>query len=213
MDGIFPLVKSLDHVGPMAASIDDVGLIWRALANPTPWPRTARPQRVGYDPAWVDFADQPVRAAFDLACAGSKSTALTPWKSSFPTLTTSWLCSARSSLPEAAAYHRAHYGDNIDCYPAIARQWFGIAREMSVGTYVDACARRVAMTRDIDRLLEEVDAIVTPTLCVAPPPRHAETITVAGKEDDFTMGLVRFTCLFDHTGSGGHIHRYLLGDS
>jgi Asp-tRNA(Asn)/Glu-tRNA(Gln) amidotransferase A subunit family amidase len=200
MDGIFPLVTSLDHVGPMAGSIDDVSLVWQALATSTQAGSTPSRQRVGYDPAWVEVADQPIRTAFDLALERLSDQDITTIEIRLPDLEDVVAMHGQIFLPEAFAYHCAHHGENIDRYPAIAREWFAHAREMRVGTYSDACVRRVAMTRHIDELLEEVDAIVTPTLCIASPPKHAERVTIAGVEHDFTMGLVRLTCLFDHTG-------------
>lgn len=65
---------------------------------------------------------------------------------------------------------------------------------------VDACARRVRFTKQIDLLLEEVDLLLAPTLPVLHPSRDAPELTIAGKPYDFTMGMVRQTCLFDHTG-------------
>jgi Asp-tRNA(Asn)/Glu-tRNA(Gln) amidotransferase A subunit family amidase len=37
------------------------------------------------------------------------------------------------------------------------------------------------------------------TLPVSPPLSNAETITIGGRQMDFTMGLIRYTFIFDHT--------------
>ena len=42
-DGVFPLVPTLDTVGPMAGSVEDVALMWSVLTDrPVPEPRLAR---------------------------------------------------------------------------------------------------------------------------------------------------------------------------
>lgn len=69
-----------------------------------------------------------------------------------------------------------------------------------MGDYVNASEKRVRFTGQVNRLLEDVDVILTPTLSVSRPQRDAEELIVSGKPCDFTMALVRQTCLFDHTG-------------
>ena len=39
-----------------------------------------------------------------------------------------------------------------------------------------------------------------PTLPVPAPRRDTETLTLDGREHEFTLAMVRYTCLFDHTG-------------
>ncbi|MCX7668756.1 MAG: amidase family protein, partial [Anaerolineae bacterium] len=103
-------------------------------------------------------------------------------------------------LVEAAAWHCARHPHDIEAYPQIARTWFDIARTMQVGAYVDACRQRVAMTAQIDAVLADHSAILVPTLPVSRTRKDAATVRAAGRDLDFTMGLVRFTSLFDHTG-------------
>lgn len=69
-----------------------------------------------------------------------------------------------------------------------------------MGDYVNASEKRVRFTSQVNRLLEEVDVILTPTLSVSRPRRDAQELIVSDKSYDFTMALVRQTCLFDHTG-------------
>lgn len=199
MEGVFPLVPSLDHVGPMARSVADVRLLWQGISGKAP-EAAPRPRRVGYDPRWVEIADQPIRAAFVQGLQRLKDRGIAAVEIELPKLDDIVSMHGQIFIVEAAAWHCAHYEDVIDSYPAIARAWFAMARDMKVSTYVEACAKRIAMTRAVDQLMETIDAIVTPTICVARPDRFAETLAVAGKQGDYVMSLVRLTCLFDHTG-------------
>lgn len=199
MEGIFPLVKSLDHVGPMARSVEDVGILWRALAQAAPAPGET-PRRVGYDPAWVECADASIREAMKIALERLAARNIPAVEVKLPALDDVVSMHGRIFLPEAAAYHCARHPADVAAYPALARAWFAAAREMNVGAYVDACVERAAMTKAVDDVLQTVDAILAPTLCVVRPRKAAATVIIAGVEQDFTMGLVRLTCLFDHTG-------------
>jgi Asp-tRNA(Asn)/Glu-tRNA(Gln) amidotransferase A subunit family amidase len=199
MDGIFPLVKSLDHVGPMARTVEDARVLWRALAGAKSAPALTS-RRVGYDPAWVEIADKPIRAAFDIALEKLRHQGIAPVEVALPDLDDAVAMHGQIFLVEAAAYHCAHHREFIDGYPPIAREWFATANGMNVGAYVNACIRRGAMSRTVDRLLETVDAVITPTLGVARAQKNAERVFIGNAEQDFTMGLVRLTCLFDHTG-------------
>jgi Asp-tRNA(Asn)/Glu-tRNA(Gln) amidotransferase A subunit family amidase len=63
MTGIFPLVPSLDHAGPMARTVGDTALLWSAIdVRRTDAQRPV--SRVGVDPTWVADADAPIRDAF-----------------------------------------------------------------------------------------------------------------------------------------------------
>lgn len=199
MDGIFPLVKSLDHVGPMARSVEDVAVLWRALAETaTTTPR--RPQRVAYDPAWIESADTAIQEAVQMALQRIAANDLTTVEVKLPKLDDVVAMHGRIFLTEAAAYHCARHPKDIEAYPALAREWFDAARQIGVGAYIDACVERASMRVAIDEVLRSVDVILAPTLCVTRPSKAAATVLVAGVEQDFTMGLVRLTCLFDHTG-------------
>lgn len=199
MSGIFPLVPSLDHVGPMARSVADLQLLWNGLSGTTSVP-SIKPKRIGYDPAWVEVADEPIRSAFALGCEKIRDNGIALVEVTLPNLDDIVSMHGRVFVVEAAAYHCARYGEVIGTYPPIAREWFSLAREMPVAAYLDACQERVSMTRAVDNILDVVDAIITPTLCVARPLKSAETLVIAGKHHDYIMALVRLTCLFDHTG-------------
>jgi Asp-tRNA(Asn)/Glu-tRNA(Gln) amidotransferase A subunit family amidase len=101
---------------------------------------------------------------------------------------------------EAAAYHRAAFPDRQDDYPPLVRSFLSLGDRVTGADYVTAMRRRAALTADVDAMFERVDAILLPTLAILPPLRAAESVTIAGRDREFTLGLVRFTCLFDHTG-------------
>jgi len=197
--GIFPLIPSLDHVGPMARTVEDVTLLWDALRINAGADAKAVTS-IGFDPVWLSEADAAIRDAFELVLAQIEKQGVACREIRLPKLDEVAEMHGRIFFTEGAAYHFAHFKTAIPRYPSLARQWFALARGMPVGDYVDAWERRVRFTSEVDRLLEEVDLLLTPTLPVLHPPRDGQNLIVAGRPLDYTMALVRQTCLFDHTG-------------
>jgi len=200
MDGIFPLVPSLDHVGPMANSLADIDLMWSALGDQQATIEPTDVRSIGYDPAWLMDADAEIAAAFDRLLGQLRARGVECREVRLPDLDAIAAMHGRIFFVEGAAYHRAHHGDDLAHYPEIARQWFEIAMRWPVADYVDACAQRAGMRRHVDGLLESVDLLLTPTLGLSRPRRDARELVVNGAPRDFTMALVRHTSLFNHTG-------------
>ncbi len=199
MDGIFPLVQSLDHVGPMALNVEDTRVIWNALSGQA-GAETKRIKRVGFDPAWVEIADQPIRDAVAMAKAALIEQGIEIVEIKLPDRHDLLAMHGEIFMVEAAAFHCSLYPENTIDYPELAQDWFEIARSMPVGTYVDAWTKRVAMRNAVNTIFESVDAIIAPTLCVARPAKHDTSLMVAGVETDYTMALAWLPCLFDETG-------------
>lgn len=199
MGGIFPLIPSLDHVGPMARTVEDVALLWAALRNDEGG-NGARVQKIGFDPIWLQEADAEIRGAFGQVLDLLKAQGIECQEVQLPDLDEISEMHGRIFSVEGAAYHRANFKEHIGTYPPIAQSWFAAALQAPVGDYVNASEKRVRFTDQVNRLLEDVDVILTPTLSVSRPRRDAEELIVSGKSCDFTMALVRQTCLFDHTG-------------
>ncbi|WP_158268971.1 amidase [Ensifer sp. NM-2] len=198
MEGIYPLIPSLDHVGPMARTVEDVRLMWDALSNGG---KEGKPvASVGFDPRWVEEADHPVADAFAAALDDMRRAGVDVRKVSLPRLHDVLQMHGRIFFLEGVAYHRAHFPEAVPHYPAMARQWFDLAWQMPASDYIEACENRVRFTREVDRVLGDVDLILTPALSVSKPRRDATELLVAGQSLDFTLAMVRQTCLFNHTG-------------
>lgn len=198
MEGVYPLIPSLDHVGPMARNVEDVRLIWDALCDGR---QSGRPARsIGFDPRWMRDADSVVAEGLAIFLERLKRTGMIVKEVELPDLDEILEMHGRIFFVEGAAHHCANFGDDIPNYPAMAQAWFEMARHMPVADYVHACERRVRFTRAVDHLLEQVDVIATPTLSVLHPRKDAPHLFVSGQPLDFTLAMVRQTCLFNHTG-------------
>lgn len=199
MDGIFPLVSSLDHVGPMARSVEDLELIWSALSTRTSLNHEVA-KTVGIDRKWLGEADPEIRLQFELLEKRLTALNIKIVDVTLPdpdTIVDMHLC---IFVVESAAYHLSHHSDHLQSYPQIARDGFGAANDRTVADYVNAYKKRVLFTKQVDAVLAHVDFLITPTLASFQPRRMAEELKIGGAAIDFTSALVRNTCLFDHTG-------------
>jgi Asp-tRNA(Asn)/Glu-tRNA(Gln) amidotransferase A subunit family amidase len=101
---------------------------------------------------------------------------------------------------ESAAYHLAAFPDRLAEYPDTPRKLIERGRRTSGIDHVQASEARAAFAHAVQGLFAELDLLMLPTVPVLTPGRRTPTIRVAGKETDFTLGMVRYTALFDHTG-------------
>ena len=101
---------------------------------------------------------------------------------------------------ESAAYYLAAFADRRDEFTETQRMLIDLADTHTGYQHAQAMRLRAEVTRRVDALFDDVSLVLSPTLPVLTPRRDAPSITVAGRELDFTLALVRYTCLFDHTG-------------
>jgi Asp-tRNA(Asn)/Glu-tRNA(Gln) amidotransferase A subunit family amidase len=199
MTGIFPLVPSLDHAGPMARTVADTALLWSALSvRRMDAPRPVK--RIGFDPAWVADADTPIRHAFSVLLERLTNAGVEVSEIALPAIDSVWDIHGDVFLVESAAWHLARYADQRSHYPKIAQDGFDLAEKMPVESYVKACRARVLARNRVTAILDTLDLILAPTLSVYLPPKDSEMLMISGKALDYVMALVRQTSLFNVTG-------------
>lgn len=202
LQGIRPLVWSLDHVGPMARRVTDLEVL-QVVLDPQ-YARTRGPQKrrptVGYDPTYSADADPQVQAGLETALAACRDLGARVQPVALPTPEEALHIHGIIFCAESAAYHRAEFPDKLDHYTPLIRQIFGMAERSSGVDYVQAIRTRDAITQRVDVLFDKVDFVLAPSIPVLPPAVDAQTVTLANKSHDYTLAMVRYTCLFDHTG-------------
>ena len=203
LEGIRPLVWSLDHVGPMTRSVRDLVSVQTALdprhRRPAPGD-PSRPVRVGHAPRYYQDADPVVQTGFRTALESCRDLGAEIVEVHLPDPDSVIEIHGIIFCAESAAYHRSAFADRWDDYPPLVRRFLGYADEHTGADYVAAMRRREEFTRGVEALFDEIDILMMPTLPVLAPRRDTETITLNGREHEFTLAMVRYTCLFDHTG-------------
>lgn len=201
-EGVRPLVWSLDHVGPMTRSARDLAAVQEVL-DPR-FARTATRRRrvtIGCDPRYSADASPLASRAVARALKAARDAGMAIRTVSLPTPDDILDVHLVVFCSESAAYHFDAFPGRLDEYPPTPRLLLTMARDHRGYEYVQAMRRRAEITARMQAVFDEVDAVIVPTLPLAPPRRTAETVELDGKTVDFTFALIRYTCLFDHTGN------------
>jgi aspartyl-tRNA(Asn)/glutamyl-tRNA(Gln) amidotransferase subunit A len=202
--GVVPLSSTLDHVGPLARSVQDAAWMWSVLADRAIHtvglapPGTLRLGRLtGY---FAEPLEDLVAAAFEDACSRleDKGVSITP---------VTFDASARITetyvnlvLPEGAAWHAPWLDARRDDYsPAVFGRLFS-GRDIFAVHYLGARLERDLMRQEVDALLSSVDALVLPTLPVVAPTSGQTSVRVGDAEMLVRTAMLKHTQLFNITG-------------
>ncbi len=174
LDGVYPLCPTLDTVGPMARSVEDVALLWSVLTGrPVPEPRLAgltvgllrQPPGIG-DGRETETSDAAEAWVADLARLGARVVeARVPEPSA-----NTWPQFQHEALRSHAATFPARAGE----YGAIMRRKLDAARR-ATPEGVEAAYRAVDEWR---RYEPEVDLYVSPCYAIELPPEDADELEI-----------------------------------
>jgi aspartyl-tRNA(Asn)/glutamyl-tRNA(Gln) amidotransferase subunit A len=204
-DGVVPLARSLDHVGPLAASVADAYLVYHALlGGAPPRPLAAAPVRglrLAVPRAYFcDLLDDEVRTAFENALgrlrdggAQVRDVEIRHARDIAPVY-------LHLSLAEAAAYHATTIDAQPDSYTAPVRLRLEMGRHILAEDYVRAQIGREVLRREVDAALADHDALVLPTLPIPAPLFGANSMMIGATKEPVRSLMLRLTQLFNLTG-------------
>jgi aspartyl-tRNA(Asn)/glutamyl-tRNA(Gln) amidotransferase subunit A len=204
-EGIVPLSHRLDHAGPLARTVTDAALVYRALRGelqnsrpPAPVPisglRLAVPR--GY---FFEVLDDDVRARFDealdrLRAAGARVTDVNIRHASLTPATYLHLV-----LADAAAYHAATLERMPERYTPAVRLRLEMGRYVLAEDYARALQGRDILRREVDSALAGHAALALPTLPIPAPPIGAASLQVGSVTEPVRNLMLRMTQLFNVT--------------
>jgi aspartyl-tRNA(Asn)/glutamyl-tRNA(Gln) amidotransferase subunit A len=200
-DGIVALSTTLDHVGPMARTVDDVAIVFDAMTGTTRSAPAAGPYVFGVpEPYFCDRLDAGVRAALArtrtaLVKAGHQVRAVTVEHASRTAEVYLHLV-----LPEASWYHAPVLAEHADRYSPGVRLRLEMGRYVLAEDYVRARQLRTVLRRAVDHALDGCDALLLPTQPIPAPLLGAATVDVDGAQEPVRAAMLRLTQLFNITG-------------
>jgi Asp-tRNA(Asn)/Glu-tRNA(Gln) amidotransferase A subunit family amidase len=181
MEGVFPLCPTLDTLGPMAKTVDDVALVWSVLkGEPAPEPRLEgltvgllrRPPTVG-DGRATEPSDLAESWAADLERLGARVVEAgipEPSASTWPVFN-----------HEALQSHRATFPSRAEEYSDVCRTKLEIAQR-TTAEEVEEAYRALEEWR---RFEPEVDLYVAPCYTQELPPEDADELEVRLRFSEF----------------------------
>ena len=205
--GVVPLSRQLDHVGPLAACVADAWTIYNAIQ-----PRGARVTETldalplaglrfgmlsGYlfDRLDADVEDRVLASIDRLRSAGATLTEVTlPHADEIATIYLHLV------FGDAAEYHAPALESRPQDYTPNVRLRLEMARYVLAEDYIRALRGKVIITREVDRALHGVDALVCPALAIPAPPIGAATVPVKHGSDSVRTLMLRCTQPFNLSG-------------
>lgn len=211
--GVFELAASLDHVGAIARSAADTGVILSVIAGSDPRdPTTAtiavpsyaassqeKGLRIGIDPRWnSDGVEDETRAALSAAAEIFSSLDAEIIEIEFPDVVQIIQDWAPNCAVEAAVAHEASYTSRKEMYGPILASVIEAGKKLSGTDYQKILVRRRIFRGLVESLFSYVDVVLTPVQPFAP--LTLKRIAVLGEQPELIAQLQRYTCPFDMSG-------------
>jgi aspartyl-tRNA(Asn)/glutamyl-tRNA(Gln) amidotransferase subunit A len=205
IEGVVPLSRTLDHVGPICLSVADTALMYGVLRGSpvpaSPVPRAAGQLRLGVPrPYFFDRLDPQVAARFEEACERLRSAGALLEDVEIPHTAEIATVYVHIALPEAAAYHAATLESRPGDYTENVRLRLEMGRYILAEDYVRAQTGREVMTHEVKSVLHGRDALLLPSMAVPATRLGVPMVTIDGVEEPVRNITLRLTQLFNITG-------------
>jgi aspartyl-tRNA(Asn)/glutamyl-tRNA(Gln) amidotransferase subunit A len=210
VDGVVPLCKTFDHVGPITRSVKDAGILWSVLADrPLPNFEAPAPNALklgalgGY---FTALLEHDVRVALTAALEQLRAAGVTIDERTVAGTDTIIDAYVDISLPEASHWHAATLDARPGDYQTPVRERLERGRTISAVRYLKARGVRDILRAAVDTALHApsaCDALVLPTLPIVPPVLGAaEAAMDAPGAPPLAVraAMLRLTQLFNMTG-------------
>ena len=214
--GVLALAESLDHLGPMARSVEDVAMLLGAIAGPDPLDPTALRAPVPNYLRALENGIGLLRIGIDpdYAMVGVEPSVLAAVKSVTETLSAlggrtvdckvpDWQDAVRNGVTilnaEVGEIHQERYTLNSKDFSAALGAMINVGQETAAADLLRAQRAALAFSRRMIALFEDIDVLVLPVLPVRVPSLHQ----VEGFADDFAEAvnlLARFSLPFNVAG-------------
>ena len=204
-DGVVPLSRTLDHIGPLASNVRDAYVVYRALlGDSTPAALAAAPVqglRLGIPRAYFcDVLDDDVRRRFDEALDRLRTSGARVQDTEIRHANEIAPIYLHIVLTEAAAFHAKTLEAMPDRYTPPVRVRLELGRHVMGEDYVRALKGREILRQEVDAALAEHDALVLPTLPIPAPLLGASSVRVGRVKEPVRNLMLRLTQLFNITG-------------
>lgn len=206
--GVIPLSTSLDHVGPLTRTVQDAAWMWQVMSGrPLAQiaPRSATSLRVSRLSGYFDALLAPeVRLAINRAEHHLSAAGVRRHTADLDNPSRIASTYVNIVLAEAAAWHAPYLDTRTSGYSATVHdRLVSLGRTVTATAYLEAQQERVRLRAAVDRLLDEADALILPTLPIVAQAVGAGDVIVDPADptpQPVRSVMLRLTQLFNLTG-------------
>ncbi|WP_261172373.1 amidase, partial [Bordetella pertussis] len=205
--GAFDLSQTLDHVGPMSATVRDNAVLLDALAGQPAHSyarlagQSVRGRTVGLATGfYLDYLDAPVRQALEQAQEAFRQAGAQVVPIEIAQVQAIYEAQQLVLKTEAYARHLRALTTNAPYQDEVRARLLTGADVLAVD-YLQAMAMRTVARRAFDEALAQVDVLLCPTCGLTAPLRDQRTTALDGQEYSTTWLLTRLTA---PTNLSGH---------
>jgi aspartyl-tRNA(Asn)/glutamyl-tRNA(Gln) amidotransferase subunit A len=201
--GVQPLGLSLDHVGPLARTVDDLRIALDAMCDPVrvkPAPASIAQIRIGLPENFYFDSTQPeVKAAVQKAARRAEELGARVIPVEVPDVEALNRAGLVILLAEAAAVHQAHLHRRGD-FGADVLALLDQGALVPAADYVNAQRLRKLLLTEFHALFRGIDCLLTPTTPITAPRIGQTEITLDGVTHDTRMLTTRLVRGFNVLG-------------
>ncbi len=170
LEGVFPLSWSLDHAGPIARSSEDARLMLEVISDKKCSTKLElKGMRFGILQREGEEMQPEVTAAFDAACAVLERAGAELVTLKIPNLELADAALLNVLLPEASVIHADWLASRFEDYAPFTRMQIELGFAVPAVTHVRAQQYRRHLTRQFLEVLNDVKAILSPTVAFVAP--------------------------------------------
>ena len=202
-EGIIPYSWTLDHVGSFTRSAADAQFLFAALARESsvPDPGDLRGLQFGIaDSFFFERCDSEILAAVErlmdfLQGAGARLVPVT-----MPSMEYTRSVSLTVQMPEALCYHNRYLATRGELYSPDFRAGLALGQCLLAEQYIRALRLIETYRRDLQRVFDSVDLLLTPATPVIAPAIGSVEVSVDGHSEPVGNAITRYTSFFNMTG-------------
>jgi len=202
-DGVVPLSRTLDHVGPMCRSVEDAAIVYDALRGAPPRPpapaHPARGLRLGVLRGYFTaLLDPEVESGIEqtyvrLREAGIELRSVNVIHANDIAAVYTFIV-----LAEAAVVHARTLEHHAGDYTSNVRLRLETGRYILAEDYVRALRGREVLIHEVDTAMDGLDGLLLPALAI--PAIGMPTVRIGGSDEQVRGVTLRLTQLFSVTG-------------
>lgn len=215
--GCFPLAWSLDHVGPIAKTVEDAAILLDAIVGFDPEdPNSVQSTERNYydslnpdikgkiigieEEFYFNFVDQSIVDTVRSSIQKMEELGAKVEIIKMPHLKYAPFAEFTTFVSEAGVIHKKNIQTRPDDFGSDVKMLMKASHVISAGEYIEAQQIRQLIKEDFEKAFKQVDFMIAPTLPMTTPDIGAKFTMINGVERSVDEDIIRLTCPANLTG-------------